>query len=584
MWYNISLREEVTDGVIFTNAFSSLNFVFTLSEGGGISMDNNKSERDDFWNIDKLVPKKTSKLSPFATRPAVRDYTVSEPEKRGPQNNVDNNEGKLTFSDMKGFSNSEDVTYYPENTLIKSITVKRYKEKYDFYDSFRRAALMYFECIGSKCEFAQYYSYVPQYSQLTKPQRDYYFYWRTELRSGRYIKTDYSYLYLYVYEIINLPDKLPPEEGIRLLCRVWRAYRKDLPRIDLYFSSWVRDYCLVHNLPCPYDALRDFLFDIIRISDFKEYYFTEIGTDSRNGVWTLLAYFSDYDWQSGLLSVMKKYNGTEELDEKREIYKNILEGAMRTILPTVWKYCLSYRTEENLAIISRNAFRNSLCTHSVKSHLEIKYYPLDKVADLRLGITAAVRYTENKLRAVFGVKSRLSVKDIPTPYRELIDCYFDALIEKNKRIAAKKNQPEYERLYDAPSEELSFIGADEIERISWDTTARLCENNEDIESESINSVDAENYSAAEYLQENPNTDCAVSNINYGLDKEELIFIASLLEGVKTSDISSVGMVEHINEAFADGFGDVVIEETDKGFEIIEDYVEDVTEWLKKLMK
>ena len=257
---------------------------------------------------------------------------------------------------------------------------------------------------------------------------------------------------------------------------------------------------------------------------------------------------------------------------------------MRTILPTVWKYCLSYRTEENLAIISRNAFRNSLCTHSVKSHLEIKYYPLDKVADLRLGITAAVRYTENKLRAVFGVKSRLSVKDIPTPYRELIDCYFDALIEKNKRIAVKQNQPEYERLYDAPSEELSFIGADEIERISWDTTARLCENNEDIESESINSVDAEKYSAAEYLQENPNTDCAVSNINYGLDKEELIFIASLLEGVKTSDISSVGMVEHINEAFADGFGDVVIEETDKGFEIIEDYVEDVTEWLKKLMK
>ena len=347
---------------------------------------------------------------------------------------------------------------------------------------------------------------------------------------------------------------------------------------------WIRDYCLVHNLPCPYDELRDFLFEIIRVSDFKEYYFTEIGTDSRNGVWTLLAYFSDYDWQTGLVSVMKQYNGADCLNEKREIYHTLLEGAMRTILPTVWEYCLSYRTEENLTVISRNAFQNSLCTHSVKSRLEIYYYPLHKVSDLRVGITAAVRYTENKLRAVFGVKSRLSVKEIPTTYKELIDCYFDALIEKNKRIAMKRNVPEYERLYDAPSEELSLVGADEIERLSWDTTARLCENTDEYILDDVEKVISKSETAEEYISEIDVCNEQKDITNYGLTEKEISLISSLVGGSRAYDIALVSMVERINEAFADGFGDVIIEETDNGFTIIEDYVEDVIQWLKKLTK
>ena len=42
------------------------------------------------------------------------------------------------------------------------------------------------------------------------------------------------------------------------------------------------------------------------------------------------------------------------------------------------------------------------------------------------------------------------------------------------------------------------------------------------------------------------------------------------------------MVERINEAFSDGFGDVIIEDTGDGFAIIEDYKEEITEWLKNI--
>ena len=544
-----------------------------------MSFDTKYDEKDGFWDIEKLVPKKKTTLSGFATTPSVRDYSASiegvsvtsYPERSKAERTI-------SFADMKGIVETDDVTYFPENTLIKSITIKKYKEKYDFYDSFRKAAILYYDCPGEKCEFAQFFSYMPQYSQLTKAQKDYYFYWRSEMRRGNFIKTDYSYLYLYVYEIINLPDIICPNDGIKLLCRLWREYRSSLPKIDMYFSVWVRDYCLVHALPCPTPMISDFIFDVIRVSKFKEYYFTDIDGMTRDGIWTILAYLSDYDWYKGFYSVLGKDIDSEEQSRKREIYKTLLERSMRAILPIVWESCLVKKNDGELTVISGNAFPNTLCTHSVKCKLEIEYYPLSEAEDLRAGVTSAVRYAENRIRALFGVKSRLSVKSIPEDYRRLIDGYFDTLVYKAVSAEKKRNTPEYEKLYDAPGEKLSFSGADEIERLSWDTTMRLCDtedisDNDEIESEQ--EIEADITDAY---------DTASESDTYGLSLLEISYIKQLAfenNEVKL-DTPEETVVERINEAFADGFGDVIIEFDGESFVLIDDYKEEIIEWLQKL--
>ena len=568
-------------------------------ERGTMSFHDRNEEKDGFWDIEKLIPKKkTASLSPFVTKPTVTDYSIDLPESEKARDTAARHSGelrdsgergkdaaerKLNLEAMKSAEYTEDKVYYPENTLIKSIIVKKYNEKYDFYDSFRKAALLYFDCPGEKCDFAQFYSYMPQYSQLNKAQKSYYFYWRQEMRNGRFIKTDYSYLYLYVYEIINLPDVIEPQKGVKLLCRLWREYRKALPRIDMYFSIWVRDYCLVNELPCPISEIQDFIFDVIRASDFKEYYFTDIGKSGREGVWSLIAYLSDYDWHRGFYSVVGK-EGTEDYAKKSEIYRTLLEGAMRVILPSVWNDCMREKEAGKLVKISRAAFPNTLCTHTVKSRLEIEYYPLADASALRTGITAAVRYTENKLRALFGAKSRLSVKYIPSEYRELIDCYFEELMRKSEARKRQQNIPEYEKLYDAPREKLSFAGADEIERLSWDTTMRLCDTDEY----------QEEVAEAVYTPENTEKIVAEEKIatkidnnktdTYGLSESDIAYIRELCESSSHSghSIDEDATAERINEAFSDGFGDVIIEDTGDGFAIIEDYKEEVVEWLKNL--
>ncbi len=534
-------------------------------------------EKDDFWDLEKIVPKKkNATLSPFASRPTVSDYSVKLEE----EDNVDKRaeERKLNFVAPTTVEESDDTVYYPVDTLIKSITIKKYKEKYDFYDSFRKAALLYYDCPGEKCEFAQFYSYMPQYSQLTKAQKSYYFYWRSEMRRGRFIKTDYSYVYLYVYEVINLPDVISPEDGLKLLCRVWREYRSALPRMDMYFSIWVRDYCLVHGLSCPISEIQDFIFDVIRISDFKEYYFTDVGATSKDSVWSLIAYLSDYDWHRGLTSVVGSPEA-EDYGRKSEIYKTLLEGAIRVILPSIWDACMKEKKDGRVVKISRAAFPNTLCTHSVKCRLEIEYYPLADAVELRAGITSAVRYAENKIRALFGAKSRLSVKYIPLEYKELIDCYFDELVRKSASRVKKQNVPEYEKQYDAPREKLSFAGADEIERLSWDTTMRLCEGEELEEQTVCEVVEDKSEEKADYA-----TKSEKSVNDYGLSPSDIAFIRALVDSFAavSVNIDDEPIVERINEAFSDGFGDVIIEDTGDGFVIIEDYREEIIEWLKNI--
>ena len=527
---------------------------------------------DDFWDVSKLVPKKKSVSKPFSTTPKTADVVIDEP--RGDKN-AEAVDGKLNFDAYRAEASSpvesSARSYIPKGMrLITRVTIKPSIDRFDFYDTFRKAALIYYDYKCPKCEFTPFYSYKPQYSQMTTAQKKYYFYWRDELRRGNYIKTDYSYVYLYAYEILNLPDKISGEAGLSMLCDVWCAYRRDLPRIDVNFSAWVQDYCLVWELECPFDKIRHFLFDILNVSAFKEFYLSE--KEGAAACSAMLAYLSDYDWRRG------KYAS----GENAEMYRSHLEAAMQRVLRVLLSDDAAVGSE--ISKLSRAAFPGSLCTHSVKCNLEIEYYAISNSPKLRSAVTAALKYTENKLRALIGVKSRLAVKDLPDVLRGIIDKYFASAIENARRARERANAPEYERLYDAPDSEreLSFADAIEIERASWKTTARLVEGSEEYAEDDACEPQGEQTvpSGADERE--------VSDDKYGLSEAELAFLRAALVAdaeeekriCRECGVLPDSMADRINEAFFDNFGDVVLESAEEGFEVIEDYYEEITKWLK----
>ncbi len=516
---------------------------------------------DSFWDIEKLLPaKKTSKLSSFSTKEKTVTHTIPGEENQGGFSNR-----RLTITEKNTENAKPERVYYPSGKLIKKVIVTHNPDKFDFHANFKKAAELYFDFVGTECEYAPFYSFMPQYTQLSLPQKNYYFYWRTMLRCGKFIKTDYSYFYLYVYEILNLPERITSEEGLRLLVTVWKNYRKALPNIDANMALWVEDYCLVYNLPLPMAEIGDFIFDIMTVTRFKELYFSTYESFGTEGIGAIIAYLSDYDWRKG------KYAG----GEGKEIYVRHLMGAMGIFIDNLLKSDGFEINRDLVSVKSDNAFRMALTTCGIKYNLTVEYLHISEEPAVRGTVTAALKYTENKLRALMGIKSRLAVKDLDSRYAQIIDGYFYEIFDRVNRERIKANRPEYEKLYEASREELSMDGADEIERVSWQTTARLVEEEEpEDEPEENEPIPAENKE------------------NFGLLDNEIEFLRFAFEenAEKQRELSAElgilpdALADKINEIFSDNFGDVILTDNGDGYAVISDYREDVENWLTKTVK
>ena len=118
------------------------------------------------------------------------------------------------------------LTYQPKHPLISAVRIYPWRSNFNFYERFCRMAEALCERHGEPCQSVPFFSYMPQYDQMNRSQLDWYLYWRDCVRKGEYLNTDYSYIFLYLFEIINLSDRISPEQGQKMMCDIWCQYRK----------------------------------------------------------------------------------------------------------------------------------------------------------------------------------------------------------------------------------------------------------------------------------------------------------------------------------------------------------------------
>ena len=520
-------------------------------------------ERDRFWDLSDLIPKKkTAPLAPFSHAVSFADV------KPGNQAAVDSIEpigGTLTFPELPE-QKRESISYVPEkNRLITGVTVTRLLGGYRFYEEFRRDATVISTLPGSYCEYAPFYSSMPQYAHLDPRQKSYYLYFRETVEKKKRVRCDESYLRLYIYEIINLPDKIPPETGVVRLITLWRLYRERFPGLNMQLAGWIADYCLVHRLSCPLDELRPIMDTVMNATDFKEFYLGEAADDADGGLGALLSALSDYSFASG------KY----ATGENAALFS---EHIPASLLPVVRRLLSEEKTTRDGTVKrTRRAFLGALCSYFAKYEITVEYRSFSGSLSLRRRVTSAVKYAENRLRGILAIRSRLAVSEIDGWAKAEIDRYFDHLSEKMKLERQTRERPAYEALYDAEDRTISFSGADEIERASWEN-ARILVTEEDAREEPPAQP------APEPLPTTPE-----NGEDAFLSGEQLAILAGLLSGDRAAVLAAAeragtsvdGMVETINERASEVFGDVVIESTDDGYAVIGDYSEEVAQWTKR---
>jgi TerB N-terminal domain len=103
---------------------------------------------------------------------------------------------------------------------------------------FLKEAQRFHDQEGKSAEPVPFMQYWPTYSALNQAQTRWYFYWRSEIRRGNYLPTDLSYIFLHVYETLNLVENPDPDLASQRIWYLWQNYRTQHPKLDNYLPDW----------------------------------------------------------------------------------------------------------------------------------------------------------------------------------------------------------------------------------------------------------------------------------------------------------------------------------------------------------
>lgn len=485
----------------------------------------------------------------------------------------------------------EPYLVYEPGTSIKRVAVAKWQTKYNFYEKFRTDAHKLWNRTAAECEMVSFFSYIPQYNQLHYAQLKWYLWWRENARHGVWLHTDYSYILLYIYEIINCPDLIEPSRGLELLCDLWLNYRNRYPRIDNYLCEWVCDYCLIYQLPCPAERLEPISKAIVSAASFKEFYMDT--SRKTEGAANILAYSSNYDWRTS------RYVTKENIGLFSEHIRGAFNKIYREILIRDERISGSSKVVAKPTQIVRDAYNGALCVYDMKRCLTIDYISYTRSPKFRFLVTDIIKYSENRVRLALGIKPRLKVEELTDEMKRCLDEYFDEHLPAPKKAKAQPKQEvnEYDQLYEPTSTTFSLENALNIEKQSWSTTEILTGAFSEDEPESaslpnLTPPEPEPAPAAPaFVPPAPVPDSGAdefAQLVETLSEPARAALRAIADGDAAelaAASSAAGMMpdalaDKINETAFDIIGDSIVEPNGGRYRLITDYEGDLIKWLK----
>lgn len=490
------------------------------------------------------------------------------------------------------------IGYEPENPLITKVTVVKRNGYGKLAERMLADMRKHF---GEECEFSEnveFTAYYPQYSKMNSKQLLCYIGFRTAVRHGCFPKVDESYIYLLLYEIINLPDCIAPYDGAMLICSLMNAYSECSDALFTNMCDWLADLCLINKFEAPLDKLKAVKERVYRRATWKEFFIPFRADRISPDACAMLVAASSYDYRSSHYYTEK----TAEVFDKH--IPAAFDAAISRISADDRKFSLERRETTRL---SHEAFRGSLCYPDVRRTISIECVCFTRSPLMRQTVTGLVKFAENYVRELIGVKSRLTVNCLGSEKKKPITEYFEPYIRRKrleeaaKQTAVVKQVPEYEKLYEPQSTGFSTELAAKIEENSWETTELLLkafDSSSDRDTDLV-SAEATEGDTDQSVEGNVDTDIKDNVPSDNGDSTELtecaggsknskdavkLAIRSLLES-KNADFyelaASIGcmpetLVDMINELAYESYGDIGVTYSD-GPIVLEEYRDELTQ-------
>jgi len=620
------------------------------------------NDNDDFWTLDKLIPPRSARQIPKGEEPrrGTSDISFAEIKQNAGTEKPDKREEPLSFVSVpKSYVKSESRT--SETRTSESVT-----KKIEFTESkvlvsaqlshalsysmrgqgFLKSALdterYYSEGIEredlpfdgrmterEKAIHVPIYALMPTFRDMTSAQKRWYEYWKLCQIEKHKLDTESSYFYLYISETLNLceGELISPDYALDRLLWLAETYCLDdsgtgvmLRRI---LTDCIFDLVISQELPFPTERLAG-IFDeryipsrpllcSVYIADHVlsgECYIKKLDKKALSFVFR---YISDHDYTKS-----KYYQRDPE-------YASFADKCFADTAPAVLiSDCIkSGRTGEASAMISaslmtttRRLYPGALTDTELTKTVVLEHYPVFADPSFRAASGALFKYIENKVRGVYGIKTKMSGVNINEERRKKVDEYFYPLEEKQRIEAherALEKQRSRKRFADAetvthegsqPAKKRSIEDividtgrASMIEESSWSNTAKLMEgiefeddvlddpsalislNNENDTAEDAAS-ETEKHEEAKTVYEDVYEEFVSSLDDLSLSLMKLLFEGDIPKAHKLCEKRGIFLqaaVDGINDKAAEITGDIVINDDN---EIIEDYRDDISERIK----
>ncbi|MED1672249.1 TerB N-terminal domain-containing protein [Pallidibacillus thermolactis] len=128
-----------------------------------------------------------------------------------------------------------DETTYEESGIRLSISVSTNSTE------FTRDSLKYAQQRGFETKEIPFQSYWPTFRDLNQRQLKWYFYWREQALKGNFIEIDLSYIFIFVYELLNYSFNRNAAFNVSMLVRLLDNYRETYPKLEGYLKPWIAD-------------------------------------------------------------------------------------------------------------------------------------------------------------------------------------------------------------------------------------------------------------------------------------------------------------------------------------------------------
>lgn len=273
--------------------------------------------------------------------------------------------------------------------------------------------------VGNRSQQATFVPFAqtsPTYDAMTYAQRQWYFYWRGQVRGENYIDTDLSYIFVYIYELINTIGVVNAKDGFEKLWRLWMAYQERFPRLNVYLADWLLDYLLASHADVP--TVRRYLEALpsgMRVSDPDLLLLYVLG----NAPLRLpdVVFANLVDAQPGKSKFALDGNLALLNMTLAEVLQQVNAYLLRISSGGIFDFFRPMNTEP----VRRPLFRSARYGSAHDVVVRANVYPYTTYPPLREFLTAIVKHTENRLRERNGYRSKLRGYTLDPVIQVIID-------------------------------------------------------------------------------------------------------------------------------------------------------------------